>query len=239
MAKKPDREKILRQLAKSLIDLSGVLSRYAGDVISNADIIKSAANDVSRGGDTWRYEVVGLSIKCQVPQNTIPAHCPGPLSVELSVDIKGGYDPGTGHDNILGLTLNIVARSADHKLISAWHFDRHIGEAHSDDAHPLFHFQHGGHVMKEHEGDLGRMLLLPAPRIAFPPIDAVLSIDFALSNYAGAVWKQLRDIPEYRNLVVESQERYWAPYVAKLAEWWQPGPKDRAKIAALWPQLLN
>lgn len=241
MAKKPTPESIRQRMSSDLIELSQILNKHASDTVINAGVIKSAANGVTRGTkDSWAYEVHGLQLRVEVPQNTIPAGCVGPLIVDFSFELSGNYELDDGVEFVTKLILELVIRSDAGGHICAWHFDRHLneGEGVPTEAHPLFHFQHGGHAMKPHASDLGRSLLLPAPRLPFPPMDVALAIDFVLSNFSGHSWSKLRAEADYLRLLRGSQDRYWRPYIFRLSEWWGAhGTRPTDKILALWPHL--
>lgn len=238
MAKKVNPDALRQRMSADLVGLSNVLQRHAASVVLNADVLKSSANGVARGSKfSWSYEVDGLYLRIQVPQNTIPSICTGTLTAVVNLELKGSFDCDST-DMVTWLIMELEIRSDTHGHICAWHFDRHIEGGEPMEAHPLFHFQHGGHAMKPHAAHLGRSLLLPAPRLPFPPMDAALAVDFVLSNFSGQCWSDLRGQPEYCRLIREAQSTYWKPYVNRLSEWWGPqGAKPTDKILALWPQL--
>lgn len=241
MAKTPTPDLVRSRMSNELLELSNLLGKFASDTVINADVLRSAANAVLRGNKSlWAYELHGLQLRVDVPQNTLPAACPGPLLLDLNFEIEGTFQFNDGVEFVTKLILELAIRSGSGEHLCAWHFDRHIGDgdAPPTEAHPLFHFQHGGHAMKPYADFLGSSLLLPTPRLAFPPMDATLAIDFVLSNFSGTSWNGLRDEAVYCRLLRDAQLRYWRPYVLRLAEWWGPqGTKPTEKILALWPQL--
>lgn len=232
---------VRRRISTALLNLNSALSQHASDVIPNPDVIRSAINSLERDkSGQWAYQIDGLRLLVKVPQKTIPASCAGFLTVDLGIELSGLYELDDNPELVTRLIMNLDVKSSDGKYVCAWHFDKHIGEQEGDGAHPLFHFQHGGHGMAPYASSLGSMLLLPTPRLPFPPMDATLAVDFALANFAGERWRQLRDVPEYRRLVVDAQARYWKPYVGQLMAWWgSQGPRPTDKIAAIWPQLAG
>lgn len=240
MAKKPSSETVRRDICTSLLQLEQILQSRTDGIVINPDVLKSAANAVKRNvaGASWAYEVEGLMLRVDLPQNSIPSKCVGPLTIVL--DLKLGGDCGERDvGDLTHLIMNLSIESANGDHLCAWHFDRHIeGDEPSADAHPLYHFQNGGHVMKPHNDFLGRALLLPAPRLPFPPMDAVLAIDFVLSNFSGLCWSDLRDEPGYVRLLKESQEAFWKPYLKNLSSWWDVGHKDKKKIISLFPHFV-
>lgn len=67
---------------------------------------------------------------------------------------------------------------------------------------------------------LGDTLLLDPPRLMHPPMDGILAIDFVLANYAGKIWKSLRDDEQYKRLVVPQFEKIWKPYFGSVTDSW-------------------
>lgn len=224
-------------MSSDLISLSQILEGYS-QVVLNADVLLSSANSVAkeRAGANWAYEMAEMRVLVDVPQNSLPATCHGQLKLKIDLDLEGTCEIDSP-DPLSRLVMNLFIESDSGTNICAWHFDRHIvGHVPSTESHPLYHFQHGGHAMKPHAASMGNSLLLPAPRLAFPPMDAVLAIDFVLSNFAGTCWQALRDDDAYLRMLRDAQMRYWKPYLEKLASWWAAGPKDES-VTALWPHL--
>jgi len=242
MAKRLKPDVIKRGIAADLLALFKVLQEDKTGVVVNPEVLTSAANQALRGSkdESWSYEVADLQLKVDIPQKVFPANCGKWLNIHIDLDLKGSCSDKSD-DCITDLVLQIKIETDTQQKICSWHFDRHIGDSSDapDEAHPLYHFQHGGHAMKDIHGSLGRTLLLPAPRLAFPPMDAILSLDFVLSNFAGQSWQELRNESTYTRLLKESQMRHWRPYIKQLASWWDLGPKkDSVAIQALWPHLI-
>lgn len=239
MAKKISSDLVRRNLSADLIRLSQVLQSGSRGIVVNPEVLMSSANSIGRNakGASWSYKVAGLLLRVQIPQSTRPTTCVGPLTIEVDLKFAGNCDLEID-DQITDLVLEISIRSASGEHICAWHFDRHIeGGKKPLEAHPLYHFQHGGHAMEPHAELLGKTLLLPAPRLAFPPMDAVLAIDFILSNFAGECWATMRKDSTYLRMLQQSQKLLWRPYLRKLADWWECGVQDKPRIAALLPHL--
>ncbi|HEY5368362.1 MAG TPA: hypothetical protein VIJ75_05155 [Hanamia sp.] len=111
-------------------------------------------------------------------------------------------------------------------LYSSWHLDRHIRIDNDGDnkySHPQYHFTFGGKKMQEENLDYGATLILPSPRIAYPPMDAALGIDFILQNYINRnKTKSLLTNPEYREIINKSQTRLWKPFFCSLYSFFNP-----------------
>lgn len=104
------------------------------------------------------------------------------------------------------------------KVKSSWHIDYDNSDK-AEYLHPHLHLTYGGQSMENIP--LGDVLLLPTPRLAYPPIDIILGIDFALSNFVKKdIYENIRSDPQYRAAVKHSQIKYWKPYMLSLAHYW-------------------
>jgi hypothetical protein len=235
-----------------LLRLASVLENRS--LVRDSQPLKSAAalcviRDLKKGEEFWGYDFEGLeftkfddeSYRHSRPENSIIN------SLELSMKLSGPCLDNNAPENpftelngdivVSGLTAN-----AEKILTCAWHLDKHIRDEKSAEptlAHPEYHFQHGGKNIRLLR-DYGVHQILESPRIAHPPLDAILFVDFILSNYCGIEWRKLRiEDPTYKDLVVAAQERYWAPYalatsvVSKTITSTSPWPAKE-----IWPQLL-
>ena len=242
MAKHVIKPAVIRsRISNDLLSLVQILRNESSEVVINPDVLQSAANQANKTtkNTDWSYDVADLQFRVSTPQNVLPQKCGEWLNVYMDLDLRGECNDEL-EDSLTDLILEIRIETESKQNICSWHFDRHIVDAESappEEAHPLYHFQHGGHAMKGLAESLGKTLLLPAPRLAFPPMDAVLAIDFVLSNFAGCCWQKLRNESTYSRLIKEAQYRHWRPYITRLASWWDKGPKDEGKILALWPHL--
>lgn len=101
----------------------------------------------------------------------------------------------------------------------------------SKEPHPLFHFQRGGHALDAFAaadflpgtpcaigGQWRGLMQSPGPRIPMLPLDPILAIDFCLSQNDGLIWRRLRNLPEYLNVIQDAQTRLWRPFFEKLQE---------------------
>lgn len=107
---------------------------------------------------------------------------------------------------------------------ASWHLDKHIekdGDGNNKFYHPQYHLTFGGSKMEKFRDNCGDALILPTPRIAHPPMDAILGIDFIIQNYVQIDYhkKMTRD-PDYKRLLKKSQKRLWRPYYAAISEHW-------------------
>ena len=94
--------------------------------------------------------------------------------------------------------------------------------------------------MWEQEDDFGATLILESPRIAHPPMDAILGIDFVLTNYIKSSDLGFRQENDYQKLLRGAQERLWMPYARALVFAWGPVPNvSEWPFILPWPQLVN
>jgi hypothetical protein len=169
------------------------------------------------------------------------------MSIELSVTVSGPcIDDNDLNNPFTSLGVDVVATglssTGKHTLKCAWHFDRHkqgVGMAAPTATHPIYHFQHGGENVWG-LSNFGEHLILEPPRIAHPPLDAILAIDFVLSNYCGSKWFTLcSENTTYKQLVALTQERYWGPYaLATAAVCKLVTVKSPWNAREIWPQIL-
>lgn len=94
------------------------------------------------------------------------------------------------------------------------------------EAHPLFHYQRGGHAQdafSAHDrfvpgpavtrgANLRGLMQYPGPRIAVVPLCPTLALDTVLSQHDGPLWRHLQNIPEYYNVVTQQRSTIWALY---------------------------
>lgn len=202
----------------------------------------------------WGYEFHGLTFRPLRPiEDRLRHHRPRTLrevAVELHLSLSGPcLDDGHEVDpfDLLTVELELTGETASGQVLTAaWHLDRHPVDSDPDPeshdsafAHPHYHFHCGGRrLWPKPDSEFGTHLVLEAPRVAHPPMDAVLGVDFVLSNYFGSQWKALRsDSPVYRSLVHSAQQRLWRPYAMAAADHWitGKGPWDSLLV---WPQLF-
>ncbi|MFN4205498.1 MAG: hypothetical protein ACK4HG_03825 [Agrobacterium albertimagni] len=140
---------------------------------------------------------------------------------EIQVCVRGLVDVG-----------GILVELEDHWRIDTQKHSAEDGGRAPREAHPLFHYQRGGHAQDEfaaHEGflpgpvlpkleGLRALMQYPGPRIAVMPMCPTLALDNVLSQHDGPLWRNLRDIPEYHNLVAQQRAMMWELYDAALRD---------------------
>jgi hypothetical protein len=156
------------------------------------------------------------------------------ISISLSIVIEGQEFDSMNINNPLnylqldleidGVRLNPTSCNIEN-LYAAWHLDRHIfgpNDNKTKYCHPLYHFTFGGEKMEAKGHDsFGIALIMPSPRLIYPPMDAVLGIDFILQNYLHKdKIKHLIQDPDYIEIIRKSQERIWKPFFCSLYTHW-------------------
>jgi hypothetical protein len=197
--------RILRQ-EKFCLDTSP-LSKVAGELGKSKD---------------WTYNLQKLKFKIDdVPRNTVPSDVKL-LEVILNVQItEKGCTEKQIQNPVIGtynFSIEISGQINGRKVISHWHldFDDKLGNEY---IHPDFHLTYGGDLMKTI--NLGDVLLLPSPRISYPPMDAVLGIDFIIRNFFKEDrCAKLLSNSQYRRAIQNSQQRLWRPYMLAIAGYW-------------------
>lgn len=219
-----------KQIGRDLIKLANLLSHY-GLCNDTGPLHKAGSNCMVNATDTtWWYSLEKIVFSADEVNDMIANDCCD-ISVSLSMElIKGQFRKDGKTINPLsdlyfdlevdGFRLNPTTDGID-PLYSAWHLDRHIfsaGDPKAHYSHPLYHLTFGGNKMiaKGHD-TYGNAIIMPSPRILYPPMDAVLGVDFILQNYKtkGTIKKLVED-PEYKEIIVKSQERIWKPFFCSV-----------------------
>lgn len=235
-----ERASELRRLAEVL---------HSERVCDDVRPLLDAADQCRQGaGDVWEYELERLIFRVSKVKHAIPKRVFN-VTLELSIKVTGiCILESEVCDPFQSLEFNIIV-GGEHrnggrikKVISSWHLDRDLGSATGvhEFIHPLYHFQHGGRHTWNTGLSYGAALILEAPRFAHPPMDAVLGIDFVLTNFFVSSSLNFREEGDYRSILRSAHERVWRPYVHTLALAWQPIAisSNWQPIDKLWPQLL-
>ncbi|SHL86841.1 hypothetical protein SAMN02746009_03518 [Hymenobacter psychrotolerans DSM 18569] len=217
----------LRRLAMILVE---------NELVKDAEPLTTAASacQMEPSSTTWEYDFTGLTfnsislVGSKQIRHTHPQTVEE-VEVQLHVLIKGHcVQVDNLHDPLKELVVELEIKGYDSNAaehFSAWHLDRQIE---SDDPnqvdhaiHPIYHFQYGGErVWNKNTPDYGLQLLLETPRFPHPPMDAILAVDFVLSNYYGDIWNELRKDEAYRDIIATAQHIYWRPYSLATASHW-------------------
>lgn len=205
------------------------------------------------GRGSWGYDLQGLILHGPDPVGHIRPIGAKLTSIQINVRVAGKCQVSDNSDPIESLGVEIIlngeTQQDDKKvsLQSCWYMDRYdsTSDRVSEDGaivikspvHPHYHFQFGGINMKSINP--GRMIVASPPRIAHPPMDALLTTDFVISNYFSSKWLRLRsESNEYLSLIRKSQRRLWRPYVDALnRNWDRPTPRMAWEAVDVWPHL--
>ena len=256
-----------RKIASDLRKLSLVLIKYfptaeigsfesAISELYNKDSIPSIP-DKGSNKNLWQYNLGRLIFNFDsIPRHTKPENC---KDLKLILDIKtigNCNDLKSMKDPFEWLEFNIVIEGTkfsdegNKQLITSYHLDRHImneDDGEGEFPHPIYHFQFGGRKLAEQENmiDTGNLLVFDSPRIAHYPMDAILGIDFTLSNFFPNIWKKIKaESSEYINLIEEYQELFLKPYIHTHASQWNYSSAEISS-SPFWspnmicPQLFN
>jgi len=148
------------------------------------------------------------------------------------------YQPGpeahfpTLFDYQVRVSASLSSQTALFELEDHWRVDTHVDEggAPPNEPHPQFHFQRGGHAQDRFAADseflpgttgsiagaFRGLFQCPGPRMPALPMDPILALDFSIGQADGKVWRRLRNVPEYYEMVERSQRRVWSPFFAAL-----------------------
>ena len=230
--------------------------RVIADVLRESNLVRdpsplfSAASTCTRSNpdrDQWEYECTGLLFVVDNEhlskyKNTIPGNL-REVEIELNVRARGRCRERFSCDDpfdALEVDCKMETYVQEGLFVCAWHLDRNQGDA--DEAsrhfvHPCYHFQFGGRRLPKELG-YGQFLFVEPPRLAHPPLDAILAVDFILTNYFPNTWQKLRsENQSYRRVIEEAQHRCWRPYATTTASRWASGdPPWTAET--IWPQLI-
>ncbi len=245
-----------RKLATDLRKLHDNINKYfpTADISSLWIAITELQNNrkvpqipgIATDFNLWGYTVSRLIFNFEKPpRHTLPDNC---KDLKLILDIKAigdCEDLNTLKDPFKWLEFNIVIEGKKFinkepiPMVTSYHLDRHIQGKEDGDAeypHPLYHFQFGGRKLKENNDSLetGNLLIFDSPRIAHYPMEAILGIDFTLSNFFPQVWDKMKnESNEYLNLIEEYQNMILKPYIHTHASQWQYSTENIAN-SSLW-----
>jgi hypothetical protein len=245
-------ETVRAQRASELLRFSQLLDRSRVFVDSSPLQVAAARCRTEKpngNAEMWGYSLQNLLFRNVASRRHLRPSKVDSLTVSLSVTIAGHCitdDPDCDPLSRLEVNFDIRGIKAETSLIATWHLDRHIfdqGDNPSDEGvHPLYHFQFGGrktwHEYDNGSLNFGSALFLDPPRLPHPPMDAVLAIDFVLSNFDWGTWNKLTQQGEYRNLVREHQRRFWQPYARTCAAWATTLDRSHWSVRSLWPQVI-
>lgn len=230
MAKRLERASELETFAR-LIDKTGLCHR--------TDLIYTAAKDLkdkTKGFHTpgttdyacWGYNIENLTFSFDsLPERHIRPT--GIHSMKMEIDILLLCNDAhwqSNNDPFINMNFNVrvIGSDSNREYSFGFHVDRHVGEVHSDEIHPIYHLQYNPLISNDE--DLGTVLYLDSPRIMHVPVDLILGLDIAFSNFLPKTWNSLRNESEYQSLYSKYVELIWKPYVHTWATYWTYKPAE-------------
>jgi hypothetical protein len=227
------RESENKSIGSDLCNLS-ILLQNAG-LCNDIGPLQSAGNScISKANTTtWGYTLQKIVFIADEVGGRMASDSTD-ITVSLSIEIEGRTPDSLDIINPLSkLSFDIeidgwrINEKMDviENLYAAWHLDRHIfdqEDAKTKYSHPLYHFTFGGNKMENKGHDAyGTALILPSPRLCYPPMDAVLGIDFILQNYIHKdKIKKLIEDPKYTEILQNAQTRIWKPFFCSIYSHW-------------------
>lgn len=184
----------------------------------------------------WGYNLQKLVFNnLATPRGTMPNNIKS-IQVVLNVEIHEQpfkldeiYNPvivekKKGFERNYTFSIEISGFSNQNKVLAHWHLDFDRDDT-NEYIHPDFHLTFGGEAMKIEGEDentvFGKVMLVPSPRLPYPPMDAILGIDFVIKNFVPKdVAKNIVTNSQYRSAIKSSQERLWRPYMLATARHW-------------------
>lgn len=235
-------EQYRKQRADELREMAELLLKK--DLIANPSPIYSAASQSQgeirtagkgapdEGRQYWGYDIADLSIKLEPqrhlrPSSALPDLGIGMLSVTVHEYLPVQPDQigdcyGLLRQACVEFQIDTFQEIGEdlEELRAAWHIDTHLfTDTRTKAAHPRFHFQVGGHRLKDVDDKIRGILMPEAPRVPCAPLDAILAVDFILAHYCGDGWKHLSEgEPRYCQVRKSPMQRYWSPYFRTLVD---------------------
>lgn len=256
---KSGKKKFKREMANQLRKFGDAL--FDNKAITNKKPFEDAANQCQNGpmpvvkgvkintSTSWGYEISNIVFnipKGKKARGVYPkeASCE---SVSVSAIVIGNYLRNDyAEDPYSHLELNVVSKGKKKDgtvMLNSWHLDRHLTDYKNKqpkEAHPIYHFQYGGQKLRLPDSNYGTHLVLDTPRLMHLPLDAVLGVDFVLSNFLGDLRNRLCDAKPYHDCVKESQKSIWRPYIHSIAKIWAGYGEANYDwdVKAICPQIL-
>lgn len=219
-------------------------SRLSCDVGGFNSASADCQSNPPNGSDSWGYSLSGVRLIDPAEQKHVRPSGATLSELVLNVVLEGKCVPTNQRKQDpltrLGVEIKILGVNAEgQKIRSSWYMDRHSAASPmKTPVHPTYHFQFGG--IQSKQAETGNMIVASAPRVAHPPLDAVLAIDFALSNFFHEEWIELRtDKGQYYSVVKDTQRWLWMPYVKASDKGWdRVGLQHPWQVVEVWPQLI-
>lgn len=221
-------------IATDIFDFAELLVSH--NIIQDAKSLydASAKLQTSRNIVEWKYECGNLKFSIEgAIAGTIPQKV-NLIDIAFSVSLIGIFQNEIDRfsNPLISLSFDIELegfREFDdriEKFYASWHLDKNIKSPQYSYIHPEYHLTFGGNQLEEKGvDDFGVSLILPTPRISYPPMDVILGVDFILRNYfpLNQINNLLYD-SRYKEIVSNAQLRLWKPYYLSLSSAWHSLP---------------
>lgn len=214
-------------LATRLQQLINLLEKYK--FVHNGRIqkypLETLLNTITRIDTRARYHIPTTTVFFNASASGMNAN-PGINNDDLSIILEIGYDldpTKTDISDILpeySLELEMSGKRKDNSsgcVKFAWHLDKET-VTYGKYIHPLFHFHAGGRRLKCLA--TGNLMMLSSPRVAYPPMDIFLAINFIILNFFNKSefpeeYAILSD-DEYIALINQSESLIMEPYFSNI-----------------------
>lgn len=218
------------KIIKDIETLAFLLNRY-GLCNDTGPLYDAQMNCQNKSDDSkWEYDLNNLIFNIPDQSRTIPHEIIN-ITICLSLSLASTYILESEWSFVTKLTFDVEITGFDDNLDkcqSSWHLDKHIseeGDGINKYYHPEYHIAFGGDKMRDSDYDYGAALILNSPRIAHPPLEAILGIDWILRNFFPIEQiKELVSDLSYQNLLHRTQKRIWHPYYSSIANLWSTNP---------------
>jgi hypothetical protein len=243
---------IQEEFSRELREFANLLGREISDICPDIGPLLRASEmckDDWKNG-TFQYDLDKLNFRISTNKKDCIPQDLYDLTVSLSGSVRFLYTSIDSEKPVdplnelqFNLNLNGFYNNAGRKKNAqcCWHLDRDDEEGRENQTymHPFYHFQHGGRNLNRGIS-YGGSLIIDTPRIAHPPMDAVLGIDFVLTNFVEKDnIKELRDNTTYKRITRRAQRRIWKPYFLAMANAWEIETTETWRSELLFPQILK
>lgn len=173
------------------------------------------------GGNSFIIE--GLELVLPKPSNMRPNNIIKLVGIiTVATDCKQMNEINIEHmfnDYFFNVVFKGYGAGKEECYYSSFHLDYEPSNS-SNYIHPWFHLTYGGINVKNL--DHGELMILPAPRIPFWPMDFMLGLDFILSNFLDQERYNTEFIADsnYRSALKKSQDSIWRPYILSISHHW-------------------
>ncbi len=240
----PTQTVFTRDLISDITAIERLLLKYKTD-IATASFQKIISGLRKSGGSGYESGALELKYKdSEIPRHLSHSNIENLrlfFSIKLGMDyieFNNNSDPFSHLEfNIFAYAINTNNKSSE--LVYSLHFDRHIGTTPSKEVHPMYHFQFGGHKLKEKKIDYGQTLFFDSPRITYHPMDFILGLDFVLSNFFPLVWEGLRREGAYINILKRYQTYFIKPFYQSIANSFDGALPQNWNAQIIYPQLAR